>query len=55
MSHLSFQDILRFSRLTGPKDLQLHRQRWTEQRLPLQRLQVQKEGETKRRVKEVKS
>lgn len=39
-----FQNILCVSRLAGSEDIQLHRQRRTEQRLPLQRLQVQEEG-----------
>lgn len=41
---LSLQDLLRVPRLAGLEDLQLHRSRWGQQRLQVQRLQVQEEG-----------
>ena len=42
---LVFQNILRVPRLPGSEDLQLHRPGRTEQRVPLQRVQVKEEGE----------
>lgn len=35
------QDILRVPRLTGPQDFQLHRTRRRQQRLQVQRIQIQ--------------
>lgn len=44
------QNLLRLPRLAGLEDLQLHRPRRGQQRLPVQRVQVQEEGEGQSRV-----